>query len=271
MTRWAVCLAVLLGLIPSLAVDAHADGISVDAGVTPPEDRLIWRLQLRHLGKDADEWATDPDVAATVLATALLYGLRRDVTVGIKQGYVDRRIRMMGEEATDSGLTNLVVLGKYGITRTNTRDYTFALATTLQVAAPTGHEPFSSKEWGVTPGLFATLRSGPWSTDASVAYAWSDVTEAPGTADELALDWAASRQLPLTSDANVALAPVVELSYRRSVQDEGDAAALLFASPGLKFVWGSFITEALLQLPVWQTQAPIRTGVRGILGTRLLF
>lgn len=263
---------------------ANAGGISVDAGLTPPEDRWIFRTQMRYMQQKDDPTPMDREMEMYAVPVVLAYGLRSDLTLMVKQVTKSRKMTMAGSVSRDTGLDDLYILGKYKLFRLNTPDYTLGVAPTLALELPTGNDDFTSDTWDLEPGLFASLRSGPWASDFSVAYKWNGFADDgpaglnPG--DELSVDLALARQFSIDGSSDVTIAPVLELSYRHLSPDDlsghdvsNTGESLFFISPGAKFTKLSFILEALVQIPTWQDQkgSQLEQGTRFILGARYMF
>ena len=274
-------LAVKLAWVPA---SANAAGISVDAGLTPAEDRWIIRTQFRYMQRKDDPTPMNQKMDTYAFPVVVAYGFRPDLTLMVRQTVKHKKMSMGGSISRDTGSGDLFVLGKYKLYRRNTRKYTFGIASTLGLEFPTGDDDFSSETWDLKPGLFTSWRSGPWASDFSVAYKWNGFADRgrgginPG--NELSLDWALAYQFSFGEKARVSLAPVLELSYKnirpdrlsgRDVLNTGES--VLYLSPGIKFTKSSFILEALLQFPVWQDQegSQLKQGTRLIVGTRFMF
>jgi hypothetical protein len=274
-------LAVKLAWVPA---SANAAGISVDAGLTPAEDRWIIRTQFRYMQRKDDPTPMNQKMDTYAFPVVVAYGFRPDLTLMVRQTVKHKKMSMGGSISRDTGSGDLFVLGKYKLYRRNTRKYTFGIASTLGLEFPTGDDDFSSETWDLKPGLFTSWRSGPWASDFSVAYKWNGFADRgrgginPG--NELSLDWALAYQFSFGEKARVSLAPVLELSYKnirpdrlsgRDVLNTGES--VLYLSPGIKFTKSSFILEALLQFPVWQDQkgSQLKQGTRIIVGTRFMF
>ena len=271
----------IVALLPEYSVAA---GISVDAGLTPPEDRWIIRTQFRYMERKDDPTSMDRKMEMYAFPVVVAYGFRPDLTFLVRQPVKHRNMYMSGSVNRDTGFDDLFVLAKYKLFRKNTRDYTLGIASTLGLELPTGDDDFGSETWDLQPGLFTSWRSGPWQSDFSVSYKWNGFADngknglEPG--DELSIDLAFAHQFNLTEKADTSLTPVLELNYKhlsnddlsgRSVSNTGES--LFFVSPGLKYTKSSFILEALVQFPVWQDQegSQLEQGVRYIVGTRFLF
>ncbi len=279
---WMPCVILVVFLLVSSS--ASAAGISVDAGLTPAEDRWILRAQLRYMQRIDDPTSMDRKMDRYTLNTVLAYGLRRNLTLMLKQATVHQEISMAGSTSKDTGLADLFLLAKYGIYRRNTPEYTFGVATTLGLELPTGADAFTSETWDIKPGLYMSWRKGPWGSDFSTAYAWNGFADEsshginPG--DELSLDWALAHQFSIGEKADVSLSPVIELSYKNispdrlnghNVSDTGES--VFYLSPGIKFTKSSFILEALAQIPVWQEQegSQLKRGTGVLVGIRFMF
>jgi hypothetical protein len=272
---------VIVSLFQEYAVAA---GISVDAGLTPPEDRWIIRTQFRYMERKDDPTPKNRKVEMFAFPVVVAYGFRPELTLLVRQPVKHRNLYMAGSVSRDTGFDDLYVLAKYKLFRQNTRDYTLGIASTLGLELPTGDDDFGSETWDLEPGLFTSWRSGPWQSDFSVAYKWNGFVDdgknglEPG--DELSVDLAFAHQFNLTEKADMSLTPVLELNYKhlsnddlsgRSVSNTGES--LFFVSPGLKFTKSSIILEALVQFPVWQDQegSQLEQGIRYIVGARFLF
>jgi hypothetical protein len=255
----------------------YATGISVDAGLTPAEDRWIVRMQYRQMSMDGAMHQMNTDMLMAMVA----YGYTRDVTIMIRQMAASRVMSMSGNEKTSSGLTDLALLGKFGVYRKNTRHIILALAATLALKMPTGAEDISTDTWDTQAGIYGSWRSGRWGNDFNLTYTWNDFTSTapsginPG--DVIGLDVAFSYQFSLGSSGKTSLRPVLELNYRYSLanqsdgQDLGGDGSIFFISPGLKFTYDSIILEALIQNPVNQTYQNSEQNRRGIIGFRYMF
>lgn len=277
-------LCVIVVAVVMISSNTSAAGISVDAGLTPAEDRWILRTQLRYTQRHDDPTSMGRKTDRYTLNTILAYGLRRDLTLMLKQPAVHQEMSKVGSTSKDTGLADLSLLAKYGIYRRNTPEYTFGVATTLGLELPTGADAFTSETWDVKPGLYLSWRRGPWASDLNIAYAWNGFADEgiggidPG--DELSLDWALAHQFSLGEKADMSLTPVLELSYKNispdrlkghNVSDTGES--VFYLSPGIKFTKSSFILEALAQIPVWQEQegSQLKRDTGIIIGMRFMF
>jgi hypothetical protein len=279
---WTLCVVQFSQVL--VLTNASAAGISVDAGLTPAEDRWIFRTQLRFMQRDDDPTTMNRKMDRYMLNTVLAYGLRRDVTLMLKQPVIRQEMSMAGASSKDTGLADLSILAKYRMYRRNTPVDIFGIAATFGLKLPTGADAFTSDTWDVRPGLFMSWRRDAWASDFNVAYAWSGFADEnshgvnPG--DELSLDWALAHQFSIGETGDVSLTPVMELSYKnvspdrledRDVASTGES--VVYLSPGMKFTRSSFILEALTQIPVGQEQkgSQLERRVGILFGTRFMF
>ncbi|MDP6909840.1 MAG: transporter, partial [Flavobacteriales bacterium] len=197
---------------------ALAAGISVDAGLTPSEDRWIFRTQLRYMERNDDPGPMDRQMERYVWNNVLAYGLKRNLTLIVRQPIIRQEMSMVGSTRRNTGRGDLFLAAKYGIYRRNTADYTFGIAGTLGLELPTGEDAFSSDTWDLKPGVYMSVRNREWASDLSVTYLWNGIfgenSAGINPGEELSLDWALARQFSLGGSAEKSLSPVVELSYR---------------------------------------------------------
>jgi hypothetical protein len=284
MKRLLLMILVCATINALISENASAAGISVDAGLTPPEDRWIIRTQFRYMQRKDDPTPMNQKMDTYAFPVVVAYGFRPDLTLMVRQRVKHRKMSMGGSVSRDTGLGDLFVLGKYKLYRRNTRKYTFGIAPILGLEFPTGDDDFGSETWDLQPGLFTSWRSGPWASDFSIAYKWNGFADRgkdglnPG--NELSVDLALAHQFSIGGKADTSLSPVLELSYKNILSDRlhgrdlpHTGESVLYLSPGIKFTVSSFILEALIQIPVWQDQKGSQLG-RGtgiIVGTRFMF
>ncbi len=280
-------LLIRLGLVATyifLTANAHGGGISVDAGITPAEDRWILRTQVRHMQRKNDPTEMGREMTRYVFPVVLAYGLRSNVTLMLRQTVLHQEMSMMGDSENETGLGDLFVLVKYKAYRLNTARYTFAIAPTVGLEMPTGNDAFTSETWDLNTGLYFSCRSGPWAADMNIAYAWrgfaDDDNDGVDPGDQLSLDCAFAHQFSIGEKASTSLAPVLEFSYKKTQADRlqgqdisNTGESVLQISPGVKVTISSTIVEALLQVPVWQDQEGLQLeqGIVALIGARLMF
>ncbi len=270
----ALHLAVLF-LALAFCPQARGAGISVDAGLTPPQDRWILRSQVRYLKRDTMDMYMSPLVVA--------YGLFPELALMARAAGMRREMSMGQMDEAKNGIGDFLLLAKYKLYRLNTRRFVIGLAPTLALEAPSGSDDFSSKTWDAAAGIHLSARVGRFAADLNATYTLNGLASSdsmdrnPG--DVVNADLAAAYQVSLTRDNCVTLTPVLELNFAMASSSEMDGAELantgeshLYLSPGLQLITRWVILETLVQLPVWQTQTgmqPARDfGVLG--GIRLL-
>ena len=277
-------LSVALGFATGLSLLAGTaqagGGISVDAGLTPPEGRWIFRAQTRHMQR-SDEMS---EMGMYRFPFILAYGVRSDVTLMARQIITRRSMTMDGTTNTESGFDDFYSLVKYKAYRRNTRSYTFGIAPTLGLEMPTGSDQFSSDTWDLVGGMYFSWRSGVWAADLNIAYRWNSFTDrnknglVPG--DVGYLDAAFSYQYSIGGSAAASLFPVLELNYEdaRAARLDGDdvgstGGAVFYVSPGLKYATPSVILEALVRVPAaWDQNGSQPDPALGrLLGIRFFF
>ncbi|UCC79014.1 MAG: transporter [Candidatus Zixiibacteriota bacterium] len=269
---------------PILSSNVHAAGISIDAGLTPPQKRWIFRSQVRFMQRTNDPTPMGREMKMYMFPAVVAYGLRPDLTLMVRQAAGRSEMLMNGNSDSQSGLADLFVLAKFRMSRINTASYTIGMAPTIGLEMPTGQDGFTSDSWDPHLGYFISGRSGPWGLDLNALYVWNgmaktgDSDSEPG--DEFSLDAAFAYQYGFGDDAEYAFAPVVELSYKKinsnSINDiivENTGESFFQLSPGFKFTRSSFIVESLLQLPVWQDQEGIQTerDIGFLVGLRFMY
>ena len=121
----------VLVLILIAATETLAVGISIDAGLTPPEGRWILRTQVRAMSREAPDGTVDANMDRLMVPFVVVYGLRPQLTLGLRQIVEFRSMTMNGNETSESGLTDLYFFAKYKVFRVNTRSYTLGIAPLL--------------------------------------------------------------------------------------------------------------------------------------------
>jgi len=270
-------------ILMSMITLAPAGGISVDAGLTPAQNRWMVRYQVRHIKRSHENMNPESVMQTDMHMLNLAYGLRADLTIMIMQSWMDRESDMMNMQSEFSGMGDLNLMAKYRLYRHNSSTNTLGLATTLCLTAPTGEDPFTSDYWSLAPGFYLSYRLNNWALDASTNYRFQDLLdEKPDgfrSGYEFSLSSALARQLVLGTDGRTALAPVLELtgSVSRNDQMPGQAEqnneVLMLLSPGLKWTYSSLILEFLVQIPILQDlpEGSMEHSPRGLVGMRYMF
>lgn len=276
--------AVIFTLLIILPLLSFANGVSVDAGLTPARDKWIFRTQLRLMGRGDDQNLMSATMDKTVLNTVLAYGLLNNLTIMIRQPLISKTMLMNSMETKNSGVGDTMMMVKYSLYRRNTYSSTFGIATVLGLGIPTGGKEITMDMWNLKPGVYFSWRGRPWAADLSLAYKWTSFTgeteKGINPGDELLLDLAVSYQFSIGENARMALAPLVEFSYLKMGKNRlysevlpNTGESVFTIAPGIKWTYDSFIVEGLVQLPVLQKQGSMvlmrKTG--WIFGIRYMF
>ncbi len=280
----AVLPVVLFVLMLGFAAESSAVGISIDAGLTPPQGRWILRTQVRSMSRTAPEGTTDAAMDRIMVPLVVVHGLRPQLTLGLRQIIDSRSMTMMGQENKESGFGDLYVFAKYKILRINTRNYTLGIAPLLGVEAPTGSSGISNEFWSLNTGLFISGRAGKWGADLSLGYRFSGVAKVPADSpdpgNETGLNLALARQIPVGGSSRTALAPVLEISWASTAADKdggietpNSGESVFTLAPGLKYTRGDLIIEGLVRFPVSQDQKGMQMEIGNmyLLGVRHMF
>ena len=272
----------VLTLIPT--AESFGVGISIDAGLTPPQGRWILRTQVRSMSRTAPEGTTDARMDRLMVPLVVVHGLRPQLTLGLRQIIDWRSMTMMGNENNESGFSDLYVFAKYKILRINTRSYTLGIAPLVGVEAPTGSSGISSEYWSINTGLFISGRAGTWGADLSMGYRIRGVANVPADnpdpGNEWGLNLALARQFPVGGSSRTALAPVLEISWKDTASDKAEGIetpnsgeSVFTLAPGVKYTRGDLIIEGLVQFPVSQDQKGMQMEVGNmyLFGIRHMF
>jgi hypothetical protein len=276
-------LVLLAGTLPAVA-PALAGGISADAGLTPPEGRWILRSQVRSMSREAPDSMSDMSMDRLMVPLVVVHGATPALTLGLRQTLDFRSMTMNGQKSETSGLGDLYVFTKYKILRVNTRSFTLGLSPVLGFEFPTGSEDISGNATNLNAGLYGSGRSGFWALDVNLDYRVNGLAGVPDTdpepGNELGLNVAVARQIPVGNSGEISLAPVLEMTWSTTDPDELDGSDVansgedVFSlAPGLKFTSGDLILEGLVRIPVAQEQKGMQTeaGKMYLLGIRRMF
>lgn len=245
--------------------------ISTDAGLTPAQDRWIFRTQYRMMGMENSMMKTNMQMVPLVLG----YGITSGITVMAKTIYVHKSYSN-GNEA-QSGINDLYLLTKFRLFRKNTAKYIFGLAPYLASNIPIGSKEISNRTWNPEIGLNISFRPRFLSIDLSTYYTFIDAKEKISTEhiNRYSLDIAFSGKIPLTAKSNQILSPVIEFNYYQEGKKGNYSSAneLLFISPGISYKHSSLAIEALYQIPVYEIDKAdqMYQMARWIFGLKYLF
>jgi len=278
-----LALVALVGvLIP--VVEAMAVGISIDAGLTPPEGRWILRTQVRSMSRTESSGAAEPKMDRLMVPLVVVHGLRPQLTIGLRQIIDSRTMTMMGNKNTESGFSDLYFFAKYKVLRVNTRQYTLGIAPVLGIEAPTGSSDISTDYWSLNAGVLVSGRAGKWGADLNIGYGvrgfagLEDNRYEPG--NEWGIELALARQIPVGNSGQTSLAPVLEFGWKDEASTTFDGSnepntgeSIFTIAPGLKYTRGGLIFEGLVRIPVSQDQngMQLEMGNMYLLGVRYMF
>ena len=257
----------LAAFLFSAAWQTKAEGISVDAGLTPAQDRIVVRLQYRNILNQMG----DNDMVMHMMPLVVVYGLTSDVTVMLRNVY-----RAVGTNETmmemDNRFMDPFLMGKVKLYRRNTRDYSLGVAGFTGTTFPILNSSVP-KTYSPVLGVNASFRPGLWSFDLNNAYNWVNYNteEKESAAKQIQVNLAVSRNIFLPDVENWILAPVQEFSFVRDNPATGESGSYGFISPGFQLVSPHVKFETLYQIPVNSSKTAMDYGGRLILGLRFMF
>ncbi len=261
-------ITLLLAFLLPLAFNSKAEGISVDAGLTPAQDRIIVRMQYRNIINKMG----DNRMVMHMMPVVVAYGLSPDITLMMRNGY-----RAVGENETmmemESQWMDPFLMGKVKLYRLNARNYTIGVAGFAGTSFPIRNGS-TSKTYSPVVGLNASYRPGLWSFDLNNAYEWVNYHsgEKQSETRQMHLNLAISRNIILPGIENWVLAPVQEFSFVNDNPASSESSAHGFISPGFQIVSPHLKFEGLYQIAVNSSKsAGVTYGNRLILGLRLMF
>lgn len=258
----------LLVILLSAAIQTKAEGISVDAGVTPAQDRIVVRLQYRNMVSQMGS----NDMVMHMMPVVFVYGLSSDVTVMLRNVY-----RAVGTNETmmemDNRWMDPFLMGKVKLYRRNTRDYSLGVAGFAGTSFPVLNSSVS-KTYSPVVGINASFRPGLWSFDLNNAYEWVNYNaeESQSAARQLQINLAVSRNILLPGIENWVVAPVQEFSFARNNPVSGTSNSFGFISPGIQLVSPNIKLEGLYQIAINNSETTgLKNGNRFIFGLRFMF
>ncbi len=252
----------------TLGFQSMAEGISVNAGLTPAQDRIIVRLQYRNIINRMG----GNEIRMHMMPLVVAYGLTPDVTVMVRNAYrnVVSNETMMN---MDNRFMDPFLMGKMKLFRRNTRHYSLGVAgfvgSTLPVLKKSAANTFSP-----VIGVNASFRPGLWSFDLNNAYEWANYNTKYKEAAEgvFQMNLAISRNILLPGQENWILSPVQEFSLIRNNPAIGESNISGYVSPGLQFVSPHLKIEGLYQIAINNSQSEgLQAGNRVIIGLRFMF
>ncbi|MCF8226320.1 MAG: hypothetical protein K9J30_10630 [Bacteroidales bacterium] len=250
--------------------ELSAGGISVDAGLTPPQDRFMFRTQYRYMSMHNGLMTMNTHMVPMVLA----YGITSGFTLMARGMYVHRADE--NNSMVNRGVNDLFVLSKFRLLRKNTASYSFGIAPYLASNLPVGSTEISNRTWNPEIGFNISFRPRFFAIDMSTSYVITDISgklvNNPGNV--YMINTAFSALIPFKSNSEFAISPVLEGSYLNQQAGGGNPSnEILFASPGVSFIYSNLALEGLVQLPVYQDKnlgSPDQNA-RLILGIKYMF
>ena len=242
---------ILLLFVTVNSVSTYAGGISVDAGITPPQDRFILRYQYRYMSMENSMMTKRTQMTPIVLA----YGVTSGITILARGMYVHQSVSNNSE--IKNGFNDLYLLSKFRLFRRNTANYVFGIAPHIATNIPIGSKEISTRTWNTELGLNISYRPRFLAFDISASYSIADIT---GKLDgeqgnTFNLNTAASGLIPLKTETSSVLSPVLEMTYTFKEDSENSPDnELMFLSPGLSFIYSDLTLETLFQFPVYQNK-----------------
>lgn len=264
-----IVLSFLLTLISFLHI--QAGGISVDAGLTPAQNRWILRTQFRQMEMYNSMMTTKSQMMPLVIA----YGLTSNFTLMARGMYVNKNIST--EDENIKGFNDFYLLTKFKLYRKNTASYVFGITPYVASNIPVGDKKISDRVWSPELGLNVSFRPRFWAIDLSLSYVFSDATEKGGNAinDIFELNTAFSSVIAFKNKTNIAVSPVLEFNFKNEFSYKDETVQnpnILFVSPGIAYIYSSLVIEALVQFPVYQkTDNIMKQNARIITGIKFMF
>ena len=268
-TKTILATAILL----VLATKSFA-GISVDAGLTPAQDRWILRMQYRNMQMYNETMSSHTYLAPLVLA----YGVTSNFTL-MARGIYKENLVVASQQVKNRGFEDAYLLSKFKVYRKNTANYVFGVAPFLATNIPVGSKVFSSRVWKPEIGISVSFRPRFWQLDFTSSYTKPQPfgKEAVGLTSNAQANISISHLIAFNNNPNFTVSPVAEFSYIAQLAGHLNPSrtvqAQLFASPGIQVVYHSFVLEALYQKPVYQYVGEMGMANKRnlVLGTKIMF
>jgi hypothetical protein len=174
-------------------------------------------------------------------------------------------------------VNDLYLLSKFKLYRKNTSSYVFGVASYLASNIPVGSSEISNRTWNPEFGLNISFRPRFLAVDLSISCTFNDILEKSNTehVNFFGLNMAFSGNIPIKAKNSQAVSPVFEINYsvEGSITKETGASEMLFVSPGLSYIYSSFVLEGLFQIPAYQAGSDnfSKQQSRLILGIKYMF
>lgn len=250
--------------------DVFAGGISVDAGITPPQDRFILRAQYRFMSMENSMLTMHTHMTPLVLA----YGVTPGFTVMVRSMYIHQVAE--NNQMINNGINDLFLLSKFRLYRKNAPNYVFGIAPHIATNIPVGSSEISNRTWNPELGINISFRPRFFAADMSTSCIFSDVSGKLGAkpGNIFNLNTAFSALIPLKSQSERAISPVVEMTYSHQGKSKTNPMNdILFISPGFSYIHSNLTLEILCQIPVYQSNdaSVMNHNSRWILGVKYMF
>lgn len=262
-----LCL-IIISLLFQLRSNAQ---ISTNAGLTPPEDRWIFRTQYRIMGMENNEMRMNTQVIPFVIG----YGISSNITLIARATYISKTYE--AGNLNPRGLGDLYFLLKFKLLRKNTATYTFGIAPFLASNIPIGSKEVSNQIWNPEIGLNFSFRPRFISIDLSTYYTFIDASNklSDKYRSKYNIDLSFSYKIPIKSQATQLLSPTLEFNYSNEIQANAllSNKEVLFVSPGISYINSSIAIEILYQHPTFQQKKDndLQQTHRWIIGFKFLF
>jgi len=250
----------------------QAGGISVDAGLTPAQDRYILRTQYRFMSMNNTMMTAKTHMIPMVVA----YGVTSGFSLMARGMYVHRTFSNNIEPQT--GFNDLYLLSKFRLYRKNTARYVLGIAPHIASNIPIGNTDISKRTWNPEIGLNVSYRPRFFAIDISTSYTFIDLLgkSEMNSGNIYEMNVAFSSIHPLKKGGNNAISPVIEINYSHvsANRDEDNSSnEILFISPGVSFIHSSLVLEALIQFPIYQkaTENVMNQNSKLIFGIKYMF
>ncbi|MEE8335598.1 MAG: hypothetical protein V3S48_04090 [Candidatus Neomarinimicrobiota bacterium] len=249
---------------------SYGGGISIDSGLTPPLNRVIFRTQARFMNQTMANSGIEMTMRGNPLVLA--YGLSSKLALIGRIIHMTRLGNAMAPAS--SGWNDILLMAKFKLWRENTASQTIGLAGVLAGEIPTGSRGFSSDTYAGIAGFQGSLRRGSLALELNLETKLAGLftKHSEKKRGEWALNSALAWLIPVGSSGNMAVTPVVE--FTRVVEWKTEITGKQFwISPGMKLTISSFIIEGLFQYPVSQASTAQSFTLKpgGLIGIRLMF
>ena len=223
-----------------------AGGITADAGLTPPLDRFIFRVQMRTMNMTS--MGMDHTVKAFPIVAA--YGLKPGMAVIGRVLFKNTYSKNM-----NSNTENFMFLVKPRLYRINTPLYTVGASGSLGSIYEKGIGA------SIVAGLQGSLRQGFLAVDLNLESGYTFSSGNFNTSINTAVGWLT----PLNRSRNMAVSPVIE-----SLISTENSRNRVVLSPGAKMTVSSFIIETLYNFTVYESDKDMSFDSGWLLGIRLM-